>query len=378
MSDAGPPEMNEVPTTSTRDPGDLRRRLEVWIAGRLPADAEPTVPPVESPAANGWSSETLLFDVEWTDGGDRVPERLVARVAPDPAAMPVFPRYDMAGQARIMSTVSVVTDLPVPAVRWVESDPAVLGEPFFVMERIVGDVPPDIPPYDMGGWVLDATAEQRGRLQRTTLEILSGLWPTTEHLDRFAFVQFDWPGETALRRHLANEHHYWDWIADGRHSALVGRMSAWLEAHWPRHEGPALLSWGDSRYGNVMYRDFEPVAVLDWEMAGIAPPELDLAYLVYMHRYFEAIAHRYGLPGLPDLGDLDAACTTYEAATGYAPRDMGFYVVYNAFRHLLITIRLNLRRMHFGELVHTEELDGSIDPSHVALIDELIAAAGGT
>ena len=131
------------------------------------------------------------------------------------------------------------------------------------------------------------------------------------------------------------------------------------------------------RYGNLMYRDFEPVAVLDWEMAGIAPPELDLAYLLYMHRYFEAIAHRYGLPGLPDLADIDAACAHYEAATGYAPRDMGFYVVYNAFRHLLITIRLNLRRMHFGELVHTEELDGSIDQSHVDLIDELIAAAGG-
>ena len=369
--------MNDVPTTSTRDPEDLRRRLEGWIAGHLPAGAEPTVPPIHSPGATGWSSETLLFDVEWTERGDRATERLVARVAPDPAAMPVFPRYDMPGQARIMSTVSAVTDLPVPAVRWVEPDPAVLGEPFFVMERIDGDVPPDIPPYDMGGWVLDATAEQRSRLQRTTLDVLAGLWPTTEHLDRFAFVQFDWPGETALRRHLANERHYWDWIADGRHSALVERMGVWLEAHWPGHEGPALLSWGDSRYGNLMYRDFEPVAVLDWEMAGIAPPELDLAYLLYMHRYFEAIAHRYGLPGLPDLADVDAACTTYEAATGYAPRDMGFYVVYNAFRHLLITIRLNLRRMHFGELVHTEELDGSIDQSHVDLIDELIAAAGG-
>ena len=34
--------------------------------------------------------------------------------------------------------------------------------------------------------------------------------------------------------------------------------------------------------------------------------------------------------------------------------------------------------MHFGELVHTEELDGSIDQSHVDLIDELIAGAGGS
>ena len=37
-----------------------------------------------------------------------------------------------------------------------------------------------------------------------------------------------------------------------------------------------MLSWGDSRIGNVMYRDFAPVAVLDWEMAPLGPRELDL------------------------------------------------------------------------------------------------------
>ena len=54
---------------------------------------------------------------------------------------------------------------------------------------------------------------------------------------------------------------------------------------------------------------------------------------------------------------------------------MPFYVVYNAYRHLLITMRIALRRMHFGELVHTEHLDDALDPSHLALLDELIARA---
>jgi aminoglycoside phosphotransferase (APT) family kinase protein len=375
VSDEQLPGATEVPVTSTRDQKDLRRRIEAWMATRLPAGAEPSVPPLDSPAANGWSSETLLFDATWTDGGATTTERLVARVAPDLAAMPVFPHYDMPAQARVMQAAADLTGIPVPAVRWVEPDASVLGEPFFVMARVDGDVPPDIPPYDMGGWVLDATPEQRARLEAGTVDVLAALFSTRDRLGELDFLQFGWPGESALQRHFANERHYWSWIADGRASATVERVEEWLISHWPSLEGPPLLSWGDSRYGNVMYRDFTPVAVLDWEMAAIAPPELDLAYLAYMHAYFESIAHRYGLPGLADLGRLDQLATSYEASTGYAPRDLGFYTVYNAYRHLLITLRIALRRMRFGELVRTEHLDDAVDPSHLQLLDELMAGA---
>ena len=33
-----------------------------------------------------------------------------------------------------------------------------------------------------------------------------------------------------------------------------------------------VFNWGDSRIGNMLWRDFEPVAVLDWEMATVGPP----------------------------------------------------------------------------------------------------------
>ena len=274
-----------------------------------------------------------------------------------------------------MQAAAAMTGIPVPSVRWVEPDPSVLGETFFVMERVDGDVPPDIPPYDMGGWVLDASPEQRARLEAGALGVLTDLFATKDRVDELSFVQFDGTGDTALARHLEHELRYWAWIADGRSSVLVDRVVTWLREHWPAHEGPPLLSWGDSRYGNLMFCDFEPVAVLDWEMAAIAPPELDVTYLAYMHAFFESIAGRYGLPGLPDLGRLDQLAAGYEAATGYALRDTGFYLVHNALRHLLITMRINLRRMHFGELVHAEELDATIDDSHRHLLERLMADA---
>jgi hypothetical protein len=43
------------------------------------------------------SSETLLFDAEWARDGARGPQRLVARMAPDTADVPVFPSYDLDG-----------------------------------------------------------------------------------------------------------------------------------------------------------------------------------------------------------------------------------------------------------------------------------------
>ena len=59
--------------------------------------------------------------------------------------------------------------------------------------------------------------------------------------------------------------------------------------------------WGDSRVGNVLYQDFKPVAVLDWEMATLGPREMDVAWMVFAHMVFQELAGLAGMPGLPDF-----------------------------------------------------------------------------
>ena len=61
-----------------------------------------------------------------------------------------------------------------------------------------------------------------------------------------------------------------------------------------------MVSWGDARIGNIIYRDFEPVAVLDWEMAGLGPPALDLGWMIYLHRFFQDLAEQMGMKGMPE------------------------------------------------------------------------------
>lgn len=244
------------------------------------------------------SSETILFEADWKDGS----ERFVARVAPDPGDVTVFPSYDLERQFRLLKLVGELTSVPVPKVHWYEPDPSVIGSPFFVMSRVDGVVPPDVMPYNFGdNWLHDAAPEDQDRLIASTVDVIAELHGTPDPTERFEFLEFDEPGDTPLRRHVAHTRAWYDWTAaDGLRSPLVERTFEWLDSHWPS-EGPAVLSWGDSRIGNVLYKDFEPVGVLDWEMAALGPRELDVAWMIYAHRIFEHLASNFELPGMPDF-----------------------------------------------------------------------------
>jgi aminoglycoside phosphotransferase (APT) family kinase protein len=143
----------------------------------------------------------------------------------------------------------------------------------------------------------------------------------------------------------------------GRRSPLVEQAFDWLDSHWPSDEGDPVVSWGDSRIGNAMYRDFAPVAILDWEMVGVGPRELDVSWLLYGHRVFEDIANGYGLPGMPDFLRPEDVASTYEKLTGYAPRDLQFYMVYAALAYAIVFLRTGARSIHFGEREAPDDID---------------------
>jgi aminoglycoside phosphotransferase (APT) family kinase protein len=369
----GPPELTGLPQTSTRDPEGTRVELEAWLGTVLPDGAEPSVVSLDAPSTNGMSSETVLLDAEWREaGGDRRRHALVVRIAPDPANVPVFPEYDLDRQARTMRAVREHCDVPVPRVLWSEPDARVLGSPFFVMERIEGDVPPDILPYNMMSWVLDASPGDRRRMQDATVAALARLHAIEDADARFTFLPGQDGARTALARHVDEQRDYYEWVvADGGRSPLIERAFAWLDAHWPSEDGPNVLSWGDSRIGNVMYRDFEPVAVLDWEMASLGPAELDIGWLVTLHAFFEDVATTYELPGLPDFLRRDDVVAHYESLRGYTPRDLDWYCAYASTRHAIIMSRIGRRSIHFGEVEPPADIDELIP--HRTMLEAMLA-----
>ncbi|SNR88923.1 Predicted kinase, aminoglycoside phosphotransferase (APT) family [Streptosporangium subroseum] len=354
--------------TSTRDLDELRERLESWLTGRLGCPV--TVSRLSHPDGNGLSSETLIFDALRGTAEDAQELRYVARMAPASEAMPVFPDYDLGRQFDVMRMVRERAGVLAPRPLWFEPDPEPMGAPFFVMERLFGDVPPDVTPYTFQGWLLDASPANRGRLQRRSVEILARLHDTVFTAEELRPLEIAGPGGSALRRHVDNQRTYYDWAHGSMRIPLLERAFDWLEDHWPAALGPDVLSWGDARIGNVIYRDFTPVGVLDWEMATVAPRELDLAWMIFLHQFFQEVAEVFELPGLPDFMRREDVCRTYREITGYEPRDMEFYEMYAALRHGVIMARVWQRRVHFGEQPMPEDPDDLV--LHRAALERML------
>lgn len=358
------------PKRSSRDPEELRSRMEAWLARQLPSGAAPKVPEVSSPSSNGMSSETLLFDAGWEEGGAAKAGRFVARVEPDPADVPVFRKYDLELQFKLMQLVGQNSDVPVPNARWIERGTEALGARFFVMDRVDGRVPPDVMPYNMDSWLLAASPEEQRQLERASVRVLTQLHAIDLASVDASFLELDVAGSTPLRRHVQDWRDYYDWTRGDRRHPILDRAFAWLEANWPGDEGETVISWGDSRIGNIMYDGFAPSAVLDWEMGALAPRELDIAWMIFLHSFFENIARQAGLAGMPDFLRRDNVAAAYEEMSGHSVRNLEFYEMYAAVRHGIIMARVFARQVHFGEAAWGDDVDQPI--LHRDLLEKML------
>jgi aminoglycoside phosphotransferase (APT) family kinase protein len=348
------------PKTSTRDRDDIAGRLAEWLRGVTGADEMPVVGGLDVPDKGGLSSDTLLADLSWTAGGQRHDRRVAVRLPPPADAWPVFPAYDLARQAAAMEAVRRGTSVPVPEVLWYEPDAAPLGDPFFVMDRVDGVAAPDYLPYTWGSWVTELTRGQRAVVADTCIDVLAaihGAEVTPEIADALELRAFD---GSPLRRHFESERARYDWARDDRHFPTIERGFEVLEAHWPAHERDARIGWGDARLGNILFSGTEPVAVLDWEMVALTPPELDLSWMVFFAEYFQRSAERRTLPGIPDFLTRETAVARYERVTDTSVEHFDWYLCYTAVREAIVSLRTMGRAVHFGELAAPEDPEALI------------------
>jgi aminoglycoside phosphotransferase (APT) family kinase protein len=115
-----------MPVPAQRDPDLTRDILATWLGdpARLPGAR---ITDLQTPEFSGFSSETLMVDVECGEAA----EALAVRVAP--LHYKVFPETRFAEEYRLMRILDADTDIPVPPVLWYEPDPGYLGAPFLVM-----------------------------------------------------------------------------------------------------------------------------------------------------------------------------------------------------------------------------------------------------
>jgi len=268
-----------------------------------------TGPIAAEPVGDGHSNVTYLVRREGRE--------VVVRRPPRPPLPPSA--HDVVREARLLRAIQG-TAARVPEVLAVCDDESVIGAPFYVMERIRGEViTKEVPaaldtPQErrrIGEQLIDALVEIHGVDWEACLE---GFGRPSGYLER------------QVRRFAGLWEH-----SRTRDVEAVERVGAWLAEHIPE-SGPATIVHGDFRLGNTMFAADAPArlcAVFDWEMATIGDPLADIGYMcATWSEAGDPPAGRFELgrvtraEGFPTRAELIAR---YEERSGREVRDLRWY-----------------------------------------------------
>ncbi|MFD0856369.1 phosphotransferase, partial [Actinomadura adrarensis] len=115
-------------------------------------------------------------------------------------------------------------------------------------------------------------------------------------------------------------------------------------ANRPEEPDPPVMLWGDSRIGNIIFRDGRPRAVLDWEMAVLGAPEEDLAWFMFIDKH-----HSQGMevPRLAGFPSYEATVARYEELLGRPMRNLEYYEILSGFKFAVIMARIGQAMIDF-------------------------------
>ena len=238
-----------------RPPLLVLRPLEAFLDGAGLGEGEMEIAPV----GDGHSNVTYAMR--------RAGVEFVLRRPPRPPLPPSA--HDVLREARVISALEGLAR--VPKVLAVCDDESVIGAPFYVMEKIEGEViTTEVPP------ALD-TPEERRRIGEELIDTLVEI-----HAVDWLAVGLEGYGKPSgyLERQLRRFTGLWEHNKT-REIPQVETVGKWLRDNLPP-EQPATIVHGDYRLGNTMYASEAPArlrAVLDWEMGTIGDPLADVGYL---------------------------------------------------------------------------------------------------
>jgi aminoglycoside phosphotransferase (APT) family kinase protein len=265
------------------------------------------------------ANETLLVDLGPDEPG------MVVRLPP---LEPTFPDYALAPQAAVQNAVAAHgVAAPAPAVA--VDDTGWIGCPFLVMPRVRGDIPGPAPLFDpyVGALAPDA----RARLHEALLDTVAAVHAVPWRHHGLADVL---PG-TGVGDALDRWDAYVAWAGEGDPLPALLEAMAWCRRACPP-EREAVLLWGDVRLGNlVLDADQRVVAALDWDLAAIGPPEMDLGWLFGLDFMMGSLFGET-VPGFLTRAE---AMRRYEAATGRSVQHIDWHEVFALVRALAINDR---------------------------------------
>lgn len=294
--------------------------LRSWLADRLPGVAALTV----EQFPGGHSNLTYLLR---TPAGEWVLRR--------PPLGPVAAKaHDMGREARVLQAIHPYYP-PAPAVVAVCDDPAVIGAPFFIMERRHGVVVRSGLPS-----AYRSLPDAPGRISRALIDGLARLHAIDVHAT--GLVALGRP-EGFLQRQVDGWTDRW-YRALGEPLPAMDPVITWLRAGKPASRAVAIVH-NDYKLDNVMLDPADPgrlVAVLDWEMTTIGDPLADLG-LTLTYWCLPEARRVAGMEGSQGWWDRDRMVARYTELTGLSVDGLPWYEVLGIFKLAVIIQQIYAR-----------------------------------
>ncbi|TMC00479.1 MAG: phosphotransferase family protein [Chloroflexi bacterium] len=294
------------------------------------------------PIPEGHSGFTYFVTAD--DGGG--PIRYVLRLPP-PGARITGPA-DVIRQGRIMAALHDA-DLPTPAIPVLVAEPVVDGRPFVLMEAVEG------------------TRIEKAGVEQNPLDISRSAVGVLKRLQSLPLERTGIGDEEPVS--LQAEMMRWAWLMQRAPEELTtraGELGGLLARHVPVERAPTLVH-GDYHYGNMLFRGPEVVAVLDWEIAEIGQPLLDLGCLciVSVRRQYQGAPN----PG----GAIDVAVEDLYRLYGADAGEMRWYLALSLYKYASI-FGYNLMLHRRGK--RPDPMYERLTDTITGMIDEGIAVIG--
>ena len=317
MSDAGA-------RASSSSPEELTSRLNAFIADRTGVAPERVRVEELRPLAGGASRELWSLDVE-IDAQGSASRRLELVLRRDPPGR--SDESDRSLEFRLLKAAASA-GVRVPRVHWCCADAAILGSPFFLMDRVPGETIPRRLLRD------SKYSEARRALTAQLGEILARIHridPDDPDLEDLASASAGFEsGRAEVER-----------IAEGVRTLQVephpvlDLAERWLLDRAPEPKQRVVVH-GDYRVGNVIFDTTGVRAILDWELSHVGDPVEDLGWLCVR-------AWRFGNDELPvgGVGTREELIHAYQEAGGERvdPEVLRFWEACGNFKLALVFIR---------------------------------------
>jgi aminoglycoside phosphotransferase (APT) family kinase protein len=260
----------DSPSNIVKD-AEFTGRVVAYLRRQLPQAQDLDATVVRIMGGRSW--DVYGVQARWQENGQASGEDFVFRVAPSGG---ILEPHDPSLEYRLIDAYAR-NGLPVPRTFWLEMDPTVLGQPFYVMEWITADIPE----------LTDARFEDPAEKRRYGLEFAETLakihcldW-RAEKLDEF-LPPGDAPGDDPIEREIGWCEARVAEFALPPNPALRA-VFQWLRAHRPRmKDEDQRLVYGDYRFDNFFWEDGRIIKLLDFEMALIGHPMEDIAFARFL------------------------------------------------------------------------------------------------